>query len=501
MSASAFLIPALAFFLAQDSSTFDAGVEDAVRLRAAIHANPGDVDAHYQLGLVLGRAGDSAAAGKEFRTVLKLRPQDAGAHFNLGLALIGNSSEQLDWSGAKVEFLAALQNKPNYKEARRMLAECLLNNGDPDAAAVELRALLKEHPAYVQARFSLACALEAASQPASAVDELRRVVEEKPGFAEARARLGKLLGQTGQKQAALRELEQSLRINPDLAAAHLALARILREDGDGRAAIELAQGQRLARRSSDQIQAARLSNQGLDAAAAGEMTRALALLRESIQTKPEAALAHYNLGLVLADSGDLRGSADELRTAASLSPALGKPWYSLGRVLAASGDPSSALGALERAARLDPEDSRAESLAHELRAKGVKSKPPEVKPDTAKGHNEAGLERSRAGDFPGATGEFLRALEMQRDFAEARYNLAIAMYQANQRDGAELELRKVLLLRSDAAAHYALGVILKEKGDPAARSEFETALRLDPSSAVARYELERMRQGNSARHR
>ena len=389
-----------------------------------------------------------------------------------------------------VEFRAALKEKPQYGEARRMLAECLLNTGDPAAAVRELEFVLKAHPAYVQARFSLASALEGASRTDDATRELRRVVQEKPDLAEPHAMLGKLLGRTGQKQAAVAELEKSLRINPDLADAHLALARILREDGDARATIEFAQGQRLARRNSDAIQAVRLSNRGLDAAASGNLASALALLRQSVEAKPDYALAHYNLGLLLADSGDLRGASDELRTAASLGPTLAKPWYGLGRVLEKAGDPNSALGAVERAAQLGSEDSKVESLARDLRAKGVKSKAPNVIVDTAHGHNAMGAELSSAGNWLCAIGEFLKALRIQPNFVDARYNLAIALYRSKHLDGAELELRKVILLRSDAPAHYALGIILKEKGDPGAPSEFEVALKLDPASALARHELE-----------
>lgn len=481
----AFLIPALTLLWAGDIAA----------LRAAIHRDPADADAHYQLGLLLGKGGEFAGAGREFRTVLKLRPRDAGAHFNLGLALIGNPMEKLDWSGAAVEFRVAVEARPGYNEARRMLAECLLNTGDPAGAAQELEKLLKTRPSYTQARFSLACALDAASRAEGAISELRRVVQETPGFAEAHAMLGKLLGRTGQKRAAIAELENALRLNPDLAAAHLTLGQVLREQDRPGSQSHLAQGQRLARRNSEAMQAARLSNQGLDAAASGNLTDALSLLRRAVETKPDYALAHYNLGLLLADSGDVRGAAGEFRTAASLGPTLAKPWYSLGRVLEKSGDQDSALGALERASQLAPEDSQSESVARELRAKGVKAKLPELRPDTAEGHNAAGLERSGAEDWYCAMGEFLRALEMQRDFADARYNLAMAMRQAKQLHGAELEFRKLLLLRSDAATHYALGVVLKEKGDPGARLEFETALKLDPASGVARHELEIMRRG------
>jgi tetratricopeptide (TPR) repeat protein len=467
-------------------------------LSAQENAQPVDPAARYRLGFALGKAGDFAGAEKEFRAVLKLRPEDAEAHFNLGLTLIGNPLEKLDWSGAMVEFRAALKYKPGYIEARRMLAECMLNTGDPSAAVSELESMLKTNPDYVQGRFSLACALDAASRTDEAIGELRRVVQKMPDSAEPHAVLGKLLGRVSQNQQALSELEKSLRINPDLADAHLALASILRKEGLPGAGVELAQSRRLARRQSDAIRALRLSNRGLDAAASGDISGALALLRQSVEIRPDYAPAHYNLGLLLADSSDLPGAATELRASASLGPTFAKPWYSLGRVLEKSDDPDSALGALERAVQLDPEDGRAESLAQELRAKGAKPRRPQVKPDTALGHNAAGVERGVAGDWLGATGEFLRALEIQPDFVDARFNLAKSMYQRNQRDDAELELRKVLLLRSDAAAHYALGVVLKDKGDAGAQSEFETALKLDPSGSVAFHETDLMRQLKSA---
>ena len=45
-------------------------------------------------------------------------------------------------------------------------------------------------------------------------------------------------------------------------------------------------------------------------------------------------------------------------------------------------------------------------------------------------------------------------MQLQPDSADTRYNLAIAMYRGKYLDGAELELRKALFLRSDAAYHF-----------------------------------------------
>jgi len=82
---------------------------------------------------------------------------------------------------------------------------------------------------------------------------------------------------------------------------------------------------------------------------------------------------------------------------------------------------------------------------------------------------------------------------MQPDFADARYNLAIAMYQANQRESAELELRKSFAAPFRCGHSLCTGTDPQGQGDPGARLEFETALKLDPASGVARHELERLR--------
>ena len=86
--------------------------EKALRLR------PDYPDAHYNLGILLLRAGRAAAAVTHFEQVLRARPADADAHNDLGSALFmeGRVRE------AATEFRTALRLNPDHQNARDNLA-------------------------------------------------------------------------------------------------------------------------------------------------------------------------------------------------------------------------------------------------------------------------------------------------------------------------------------------------------------------------------------------
>jgi tetratricopeptide (TPR) repeat protein len=108
-----------------------------------------------------------------------------------------------------------------------------------------------------------------------------------------------------------------------------------------------------------------------------------------------------------------------------------------------------------------------------------------------------GLLRGQAGDFAGAIKAFEHALEVQPDFAEAHYNLGLALL-ANSGNipawtDALAQFQAAVALRPDySRALRMAGVALLESGDASkASTELELALRLDPSSAEAHFELGR----------
>jgi len=166
-----------------------------------------------------------------------------------------------------------------------------------------------------------------------------------------------------------------------------------------------------------------------------------------------------------------------------------------------SGDLANAQIAFEEAVRLNPADNAAHSaLQHldkepqpaNLQRVANSAEPPESLPDTPQRHNQAGQILNAEGDTLGSIGEFLRALTLQPDDFEARYNLAVAYLQNGDLSNSGLEFHKLLMMRPhDPAAHFGLGLVLKQAGDRGgAAGEFQATIAAKPDYPSARYYLE-----------
>jgi tetratricopeptide (TPR) repeat protein len=108
-----------------------------------------------------------------------------------------------------------------------------------------------------------------------------------------------------------------------------------------------------------------------------------------------------------------------------------------------------------------------------------------------------GLLRGQAGDFAGAVKEFQHTLDIQPDFAEAHYNLGLALL-ANSGiipawKDALAQFEAALALRPDySEARRMAGVAFLESGDTTkAIAELKASLSLDPSSAEVHFDLGR----------
>ena len=97
--------------------TAEGNLQGAVaEYRKAIESRKGDfAEAHNNLGMVLGMAGDVQAAIREIKIAIEQNSQYAEAHYNLGIAysLIDN------FEGAESELMIAIKQRPgNFPEAR-----------------------------------------------------------------------------------------------------------------------------------------------------------------------------------------------------------------------------------------------------------------------------------------------------------------------------------------------------------------------------------------------
>jgi tetratricopeptide (TPR) repeat protein len=114
-----------------------------------------------------------------------------------------------------------------------------------------------------------------------------------------------------------------------------------------------------------------------------------------------------------------------------------------------------------------------------------------LKPDYADAHYNLGLALARKNQIDEAISQYQTALHLKPDSADAHYSLGIAFDNKNQFDEAVSQFQETLRLKpDDADTHVALGVVLLDKGQiDEAISQYQEALRLKPDDAAAHNKL------------
>jgi len=200
--------------------------EACERYQMALKYVPGHVPAYISLGIALEGGGDLRSAREAYRAALELDPENAYAHFNLGKLLhaSGNPASQGD---AERELRAALERKPDFIDARVMLASVLEERGDAQRATAMLEEAMREAPDHAGACYNYALLLHRLGRIAEAEAAMRRALELWPDRAEVWLRHGeilKLLERLPEAEAALR---RALELDPSLSGAYRLLASVL----------------------------------------------------------------------------------------------------------------------------------------------------------------------------------------------------------------------------------------------------------------------------------
>ena len=162
---------------------------------------------------------------------------------------------------------------------------------------------------------------------------------------------------------------------------------------------------------------------GVTAHRRNELTRARDWYRKALASNPEIAEAHHNLGIILLSEKAYGKALKHLAQAATLSPADPQTARVLGSAYLRMGLADKAVDAFMCYRELAPEDIKAGSLlAEAYRLKGRRE--PAYIRKSAYQHNEVGATLLRRRDYQAAEQEFLRAIEVDPDFAPPYNNLA-----------------------------------------------------------------------------
>lgn len=154
---------------------------------------------------------DSLPKAKAMATKALEKDRDlAEAHISLAFARMTND---LDWSGAEVEFKRAIELNPNHATARHWYAEYLAAVGRHDEAIVEIKRAQELDPVSLIIHTEVGRHFYYARQHDRAIDELRKAIEMDPNFARAHQYLGRAYEQRGMYEEAVVECQKAWQLD------------------------------------------------------------------------------------------------------------------------------------------------------------------------------------------------------------------------------------------------------------------------------------------------
>jgi len=159
--------------------------------RHNVEKNPGDFEAHYNLGSMLQARDDLDGAIREYQEAVSLRPGDATGNNALGAALVAQ--------------------------------------GNPTRATEFLRKAIQVRTDYFDAHYNLAFALAGQNDFAEAAKEFQLALRLRPDDAGAEANLGVALAQMGRFGEAKAHLQRALEIDPEQPVAKENLEALKKE--------------------------------------------------------------------------------------------------------------------------------------------------------------------------------------------------------------------------------------------------------------------------------
>lgn len=277
---------------------------------------PGNDRARLNLGNVLARAGDAAAAVPHYEAALRLRPESADTHFNLGHALrqLGRGDEAI------AQYREALRLDPHLAEAQVALGRVLEEAGRAAEAIPCYEAALRLAPEDAAAHTRLGLQRARDGRHAEAAVHFERAARSDPAAPEIRNNLGSAYRATGRLAEAIASYEAALRLDPRFTPARNNLARAL--------------------------------------AAAERLPEAIGQFERVVQATPEASVVRNDLGMALVMAGRPAEAVLQFQAALRLDPGRAELHLNLAVALEGAGRAAEAAEQIEAARRLGVEIER-----------------------------------------------------------------------------------------------------------------------------------------------
>ena len=292
--------------------------EAVTAYQKSVVANPDVFESNLNLGILLGRQGDTDGAVKYLKAATQLKPTAnteeglARAWLSLGLIEQAHDPQQ-----ALAAYAQAAKLTPNDPEPHLSAGLLLEKQNKLEEAAAEYQVAAKLDPKSTEPIAGLANVYSKQKKFAEAEAQLRKLLAIDANNSDARVQLGRVLAAEGKSA----EAAALLTSQPSASA------------NDPRAALDL----------------------GTMYVNAGKYSEAEQQFRIAVQGLPQDAEAHYALGSVLMHEKQYPESQDELSTAAQLKPDMAEIFGNLAVVAAENKNYDLAIRALEQRAKFLPE--------------------------------------------------------------------------------------------------------------------------------------------------
>lgn len=439
--------------------------EAAAAYRAAIEANPNNLEARRALAATLEKLDDTAGAIEQYRALLAADPNQALPHYSLGTLLL----KQLDFAAAERSLERAVELQPDFADAWMALGEVEAHQGEIAAASRHFARVVELDPRSAPAHLRLSRTLRTLGQTAEADRQLAKLLELEPHNVDGLLLAAQNAVQDGRPEVARQHLEQVLQggaaTRPQLAQTHFLLGTSETESLEERIAalrkaVEYGPRHVLA-----------LFNLATSLAQAGQAEEAVRYFKDVVTLTPEDQSARYRLAVLLAEQGERWDALAQFEKLRQERPEHLEFTVRSARLLAELGDMTAAAQRLQDGLEVAPTAEDRSRLYGQLA-------------DLA--HQQGETER---------VFQFLQqAVQAAPEFPPPRRALAEAFGRAKRyQESVEAYDRYLALAPGDEGAHFARATaLILDQNFAAARASLEASLEQVPQSVLLGHLLARL---------
>lgn len=281
--------------------------DDAQRELTSLPESVRSAEAWYALGRLGLLRGDAAAARKNL-----LRAHEAdGSRYEVLRALLELDMKEGKLKESAERIGAALKERPDDPKLVQLDGEIALYSGDRETAEARFKRAIELDPNDVSGYEKLARYMMVTGRPDEVVKTYEAALEKNPNQATLHLTLGSLYELQGKADQAIARYEDSIRLDPNLAVAKNNLAYLLAESGDN-----LDRALELAQQAKEQLpeNPNAADTLGWVLYKKNSFEAAIGYLREAVRSMdpedPQLPLIRQHLALAYEGAGDLK-SAEE----------------------------------------------------------------------------------------------------------------------------------------------------------------------------------------------